>query len=289
MPASGIAGDLGKEKEMELQVKEYQLPAEIEFNFEDLKKELTEKVQFYETLVYTDDQIKQAKADKAALNKLKKALNDERIRREKEYMMPFEAFKGKVNEIIAIIDKPVAIIDRQVKEYEKKEEEEKRGRIIELFDSLPSKPEWLKVEQIWDTRWLNKSVSLRMIEDNMLGWLGRIGTELATINSLGEGAFEAAEEYKKTLDLGRAVQEGKRIAEIARRKKEWDEEQKKIEQNRNANPLPTVEEDFMPAPAEEKAPVEDADWISFKALLTIPQAKALKKFFEDNGITFKAI
>ena len=51
-----------------------------------MKQELTEKVSMYETLVYTDDQIKEAKADKAQLNKLKKALNDERIRIEKEYM-----------------------------------------------------------------------------------------------------------------------------------------------------------------------------------------------------------
>lgn len=276
---------------MELQVKEYQLPAEIEFNFEELKKELTDKVQFYETLVYTDDQIKQAKADKAALNKLKKALNDERIRREKEYMVPFNAFKAKVNEILAIIEKPVAVIDRQVKEYEKKEEQDKRVRIIELFDELPNKPEWLRVEQIWDPRWLNKSVSFRMIGDNMLGWCGRIDTELRTIRSLVEGAFEAEEVYKKTLDLGQAVQEGKRIADITKRKQEWNEEQKRIVEkaNREAEPLPDVETDFMPAPTPAVEPEGEADWIAFKALLTIPQAIALKKFFDDNGISFEAI
>lgn len=269
---------------MELQVKEYQLPSEIEFNFEELKRELTEKVQFYETLVYTDDQIKQAKADKAALNKLKKALNDERIRREKEYMMPFDAFKRKVNEILAIIDKPVAVIDRQVKDYEKKEEEEKKAKIIDLFSGLPNKPEWLKVEQIWDPRWLNKSVSFRMIEDNIIGWCGRIDTELRTIAGLGDGAFEAAEVYKKTLDLGMAVAEGQRIAEIARKKKEHEEQAKAQE------PIPKVEEqDFMPLPVEENTPAADAEWIAFKALLTIPQALELKAFFESRGIEFKAI
>lgn len=74
---------------MELKVNEYQLPEQILFNYEELKAELTEKVQHYETLVYTDDQIKEAKADRATLNKLKKALSDERIRREREYMQPF--------------------------------------------------------------------------------------------------------------------------------------------------------------------------------------------------------
>lgn len=75
---------------MELKMHEYQLPEKILFNYEELKRELTEKVSHYETLVYTDDQIKEAKADKAALNKLKKALNDERIRREREYIPALE-------------------------------------------------------------------------------------------------------------------------------------------------------------------------------------------------------
>lgn len=100
---------------MELKMHEYQLPEKILFNYEELKRELTEKVSHYETLVYTDDQIKEAKADKAALNKLKKALNDERIRREREYMAPFADFKTKINEIIGIIDKPIAVIDTQVR------------------------------------------------------------------------------------------------------------------------------------------------------------------------------
>ena len=105
---------------MELRVNEVAIPEKIDFNYEELKAELTSKVSFYETLVYTDDQIKDAKADKANLNKLKRALNDERIRREKEYMQPFNVFKAQINEIIGIIDKPIAVIDEQVKAYDEK-------------------------------------------------------------------------------------------------------------------------------------------------------------------------
>lgn len=106
---------------MELKMNDYQLPGKISFNFEELKQELTEKVQHYETLVYTDDQIKEAKADRANMNKLRRSLNDERIRMEKEYMAPFDEFKAKINEIISIVDKPVALIDKQIKEYEDKD------------------------------------------------------------------------------------------------------------------------------------------------------------------------
>lgn len=53
---------------MELKMNEYQLPQNISFNFEELKAELTEKARLYETIVYTDDQIQEAKKDKANLN-----------------------------------------------------------------------------------------------------------------------------------------------------------------------------------------------------------------------------
>ena len=86
---------------MELKIAQVTLPEQIEFNYQELKNEITTKANEYANIVYTDDTIKEAKADKAALNKLKKALNDERIRQEKEYMKPFNDFKTKVNELIA--------------------------------------------------------------------------------------------------------------------------------------------------------------------------------------------
>lgn len=52
-------------------------------------------------------------------------MNDEQILRKKEYMQPFNAFKAQINEIIGIIDKPVAVIDAQIKEYEEKQKKEK--------------------------------------------------------------------------------------------------------------------------------------------------------------------
>ena len=46
------------EKQMEFRMKEYQLPEKIKFNYGELKQELTANVKLYETLVYTDEQIK---------------------------------------------------------------------------------------------------------------------------------------------------------------------------------------------------------------------------------------
>lgn len=277
---------------MELKVNEVAIPDVIQFNYDELKQELTEKVSMYETMVYTDDQIKQAKADKASLNKLKKALNDERIRREKEYLQPFNEFKVKINEIISIIDKPVAVIDKQVKEYEEKCKEDKRQTILEYFDTRkPSFPEWLTLEHIFDDRWLNASTSMKSIKDNIDEWINRVNSELTTLESLPQFSFEATEEYKRTLDISRAIAEGKRLADIQKRKEEQErlKAEQEAEKHPQEAPQTKLEEHMTPPVEEQKQAKEDAQWISFSAYLTVPQALELKEFFNSRNIDFKAI
>lgn len=179
---------------MELKMHEYQLPEKILFNYEELKRELTEKVSHYETLVYTDDQIKEAKADKAALNKLKKALNDERIRREREYMAPFADFKTKINEIIGIIDKPIAVIDTQVRAYEEQQKEDKLKKIKELWGTL-AVPEGLSFEKIYNPKWLNASTSMKSIAEQMNAAIEKFHQDMTTLANLPEFGFEAQQVY----------------------------------------------------------------------------------------------
>lgn len=173
---------------MELRMNDYQLPEAISFNFEELKAELESKAAVYASLVYTDENIKEAKADRASLNKLKKALNDERIRREKEYMVPFNQFKAQVNEIISIIDRPCAIIDKQVKEHEEKQKLIKLEQIKTLF--MKFNFAGFGFEQIYEDKWLNASVSLKSIEEAMLEKINRISNDIKTLENLSESALK---------------------------------------------------------------------------------------------------
>ena len=218
---------------MELRVNEVTIPEKISFNYEELKAELTEKVAFYETLVYTDDQVKDAKADRATLNKLKKTLNDERIRREKEYMQPFNEFKAQVNEIIEIIDKPIAVIDKQVKEFEDQKKANKQNAIEELFATIGFQ-NFVTLEKIWDPKWLNASVSMKSIEEQMRSRMYQIGDDVLTLHNLPEFGFEATEVYKQTLDINKAIKEAQRMAEIAKAKTEAEAKKKAAEEARKA-------------------------------------------------------
>lgn len=286
-------------KQMELRVNEIAIPEPITFNYEELKQELTEKVSVYETMVYTDENIKEAKTDRANLNKLKKALNDERIRREKEYMQPFNEFKAQINEIIGIIDKPCAVIDKQVKEYEEQQKQKKVAQIDDFMKEIEKElPDDMHIPM--NEKWLNASVSMKSIQEEIKAQAEQIKTDLATIENLPEFSFEAAEVYKSTLDLGKAVNEAHRLSEIAKRKAEAD----RLKTEREA------EQARLKAEAEAKAPtvtatvnvggqtipvaeipvnVPDKQWISFRASLTVAEARELKQFFDDRKIEFEAI
>ena len=280
--------------EMKVIIDEYQLPQELKFNFEELKTELQAKAKEYEIMTYTEEQLTEAKKDRANLNKLKKALNDERIRREKEYMQPFNEFKSKINEIIAIIDKPVAMIDAQVKNYEEKKKEEKQEAINALF-AAKEFPEWITVGQIQDKSWLNATTSMKQIEDNLDGWKNRISAELKTIEGLQEFSFEATEVYKNTLDMAKAIAEGQRLADIQKRKKEAEEaaarmkaEAEAKKQQEEAEKTGEKMAEGYAEGVEEKKPSGGA-WIKFEAFLDIENAKKLRAFFESNGIEFRAV
>lgn len=290
---------------MELRVNEVAIPEKISFNYEELKAELTEKVTFYETLVYTDDQVKDAKADRATLNKLKKTLNDERIRREKEYMQPFNEFKAQVNEIIGIIDKPIAVIDKQVKEFEDQKKAKKQKDIEELFASIGFQS-FVTLEKIWDPKWLNASTSMKSIEEQMRSRMYHIGDDVLTLHNLPEFGFEATEVYKQTLDINKAIKEAQRMAEIAKAKTEAEakkkaaEEARKAEEERKAKEIKEEQTVIAPAEPNDQAvtpsePVQSANStqermvVRFEVLLTTEDAYALKEFFKSRNIEFKAI
>lgn len=276
---------------MELRVNEVAIPERIDFNYEELKAELSSKVSFYETLVYTDDQIKDAKADRVKLRKLKDALNSERIRREKEYMQPFNAFKAQINEIIGIIDKPIAVIDEQVKAFDEKRKAEKQKAIEELFSQMGFQ-NFVTLEKIWDPKWLNASVSMKSIEDQMRSRMYEIGNGVLTLSQLPEFGFEATEVFKETLDINKAISEAKRMSEIAKAKAEA-EARRKAEEERKAQERATEEQRAAMAqamtPPEDIQPVPQKMVVKFEVELTTEDATALREFFQSRNITFRAI
>lgn len=283
---------------MELKVNSVSIPEAITFNYEELKAELLQKASFYETLVYTPDQIRDAKTDRANLNRLKKALNDERLKREREYMKPFDDFKAKINEIIRIIDKPASVIDQQIKAAEEQQKEEKLEKIKEYFEAafLYGEPasKLIAFEKIHDPRWLNASVSMKSIQEAIDSRLEKVAEDLAVVRSLPSYAFEAEQAYLSTLDLAKAVSEAHRLQEMAEKKAAYEAEQEKRKAEAAAiKPTEPADIPCTPWGAENippELPTEPLrEWVRFQALMTVDEAKALGQYMRSHGIKYKSV
>lgn len=262
----------------------------IEWNHEEIKAEVKEKLSFYNNLVYTEDQIKDAKTDRAKLNKFITALEDKRKAIKKQCLAPYETFETEMKEIIDLVKEPVNLIDVQISDFEKKKKEEKREKIVELWDSL-DKPEWLKLEQLFQDKFLNASCTIKTIEQYFLDGIKDARRNIETLSNLPEFGFEACEVYKTTLDVNRAISEAQRMSAIAKAKKETAEklEQLKKEEEFAKGMNPPVEATSSKMEQVQQQATSPKFEVKFVAYMTVDEAKELKKFFEDRQIEFKAI
>lgn len=285
---------------MELRVEPVTFPEAIRFNYEEMKAEITSSTEVYKNLVYTDDQIDDAKKKRAELNKWIKVLNDERIKIKKECLKSYEEFEWKIKDLVEIVNESVRSIDKQVKEFEQNKKEEKRKEIEALFETIGFQA-FVKLEMIWDEKWLNASVSMRSIEEKMRERMYQIGTDIMTLNRLSEYAFEAVAVYKETLDMNRSIAEAQRMSDIAkqkaeveaRKKAEEERRAKEAEEKKASEKTAIISESVLEQQQPEHTVTEPEEpekmEVRFAALLTTEDALALKEFFQSRNIEFRAI
>lgn len=272
---------------------------EIQWNNEELKAEIAAKMTEYEGLVFTEDTIKDAKKDRATLNKLKTAFEDERKRIKKAYMDPYNKFESQVKEVVALIERPIGLIDSQIKEVEENKKLQKKKDIEELFQGIGFQS-FVTLDKIFDNKWLNATVSMTSIETQMKERIFQIGSDIHAINQLPEFSFEAMETYKETLDLGRAISEGQKLADIQKRKIAQEEERRRLQQEaeerkrREAEREKAEKEKMTVSVAEilrteilEKAVIQEQVYtIDFRVTATKTQLDLLKNFLKESNITY---
>lgn len=272
---------------------------EIKWNNEELKAAIAEKMKEYKGLVFTEETISEGKKDRANLNKLHGAIDDERKRVKKLCMEPCNRFEKEVKEVLALVDEQISAIDVQIKEVEQIRKEEKQKAVQELFESIGFQ-KFVTLEMIWDEKWLNASVALSKVENQMKETMYRIGEEVGTISRLPEFSFEAMEVYKKTLDLTQAIKKGQELADIQKRKEEAlarqkaEEERRKVEEaatgKESENPEEAADTHDAPKKAEEndytRVVSEPVMRIDFRVWGTKEQILALRDYMKQNNLKF---
>lgn len=258
----------------------------IDWNHDELKAALLQKLEYYKGLVYTEDQIKEAKADRAKLNALTTAIDDKRKQVKKQCLQPYEQFEAQIKDLLAVIKEPVALIDSQIKGYEEEKKQKKLEEVKALFERLKDAAgeelEFVSFEQIFEDKFLNASISLKMVETVISNKFNSIKCNLKTIADLKEYSFEATEVYKDTLNINEALEKARYMVEIAKKKAE--EERKEQEKEEEVKEVaPDLQE------AEEPATDVKREWTAFEAYLSTEEAKMLASWLKLNNIKIRRV
>lgn len=232
----------------------------IKWNKEELEAAVRQKIASYEDIVYTEANMKQAKADRAELNNLVKAIEERRKMVKKIINEPYDVFEKELKEVLALIQKPVGIIDRQVKAFEDQQKEEKKKSIQKSYDEvIGDLAEVLPFERVFDIRYLNQTYKLATAQVEVKAKVEKVRTDLETIDSLeSKYKLNAKDVYIKTLDLSKALAENKRLSDLEekleaekRRKAEEEAERKRLAEERRK-----AEEERAKAEEEQQKALE---------------------------------
>jgi hypothetical protein len=235
---------------------EKELPEAIIFNFDEIKKELSLALKKYQNLVVTEDAITEAKATRADLNRLKKAINDGRIQVGKQWNKPYDEFKKKCDELIGMIDDPTAEIDKQIKEFEEFQKAEKKADLMLVYSEyIGDIAPLISFEKLFDPKWLNKSVSLQNASQELMDKIFEAQKDIKIIVEMKtECESVMIDKYAQTLSMSEALAE----------KTRFEESQKQIQKLKNEIKdiiFPNVPEEeilFYNAPVEEEETKEIA-------------------------------
>jgi hypothetical protein len=182
---------------------------EYKFNFNEIKNDLILQLEKFNNLVVTDDAIKEAKASRADLNKLKKEISDKVSEIKKEHNKPFDLFKKQTDELIELINKPVFAIDAQIKSYEQKLKDEKLLQIKDFWNesSLWSE-EVISFNKIFQDKWLNASESMNKVKTEITNLIVRISSDIDIIKAFNS-PFESAlmDIYLRHFDVSTTMRE----------------------------------------------------------------------------------
>ena len=132
-------------------------PSEITINNETKLKELVDvTISRYGSLVFTDDNIPEAKQAKADLNKVAKLLDDQRKAVKKEYSKPLKEFETKINGYTNQIKLVSEGINESISAFEESEKAKRLDKLVSTIEEISPNYGIDSSELTINPSWLNK-------------------------------------------------------------------------------------------------------------------------------------
>lgn len=263
------------------------LPEIIENNGDEVKAWLAEKMESYSGIVVTPDTIRAAKDDKAALNKLRAALEERRKEVKRDYLAPYQRFEEIYKELIALIDAPISSIDKQIKAFEEQELSEKYARIESYFnDCMASSinvPIEVDFDRILNPKWKNKTMKESALQQEIYDTLCRIRDDVQELHDYYAESphFTAIMNcYMQGYDKGCALAYAAALVQ---------QEQRRQEQEAQRSAQQPVREPEQPVYELSEEEQEQLITGTFRVTGTRAQIIALRDFMRNQKITFELV
>ncbi len=264
---------------------------EIQWNAEALKNEIAQKAQEYKNIAYTAEQSAEMKKDRAKLNALVTAIEDQRKAVKRFYQVPYEKFEAQVKEVLAPVREAISLIDSGLAEIEEKYRQDKQEKMNGYYEAEAGDLKSLiPFERTVKGEYYKRTFTDKKLEQAYKDFFFRVREDLLALEELPEQYRDkAALKYVESFSLSDALREGKRLEEMERVMKERRARKEAEAQAaaKRADVVPPAQ-----VTVTEEGPVVPQDitekklQLDFRVRGTRQQLMALKKFMEDNGIEY---
>lgn len=256
--------------------------SKVEDNILEAKQYALDLKEYYSKLVFTPEQYDEAKGERAGINKIIKNIADYRKNIVAEFKKPIEVFETTAKETEKILKETADFVDIQVKNFESKEKEEKRKQIEEIFNQLVEELiDIVPLTKIFDEKWLNKTVKITTVENEIKDKLFSIRNDLKAIDELhSEFELEIKNAYLQDFDLSKAIIKNNQL-------KEQKEKLLKVVETKQE-----IETEKIETMLKEEVKEEITDPIltyTLRITAALTKQKALKEFLILNQMDFEKI
>ena len=288
-----------------------QKPGAISTNFEEVKAKLSEQLEVYSKMVFTEETKKSAKDTVAELRKGKAELQNRCKEVKKEWMIPFDAFMNQANELAEMFDKPISKILEQIDAFEQKRIADKKEVISNIYAELINEEEIVRLiplAKIYNTKWENATFKEKDIREEMMQKKLALKDALETIRGMHSQMEERAIAlFVDTFNLSESVklinEYERQKAEILEREREQmrraEEERIRAEERRRIEEERRAEEEKAKAIESAKAEVveqlipddigaEEKGWL-YTIMLTPDAKEKLDMYLDSVGIEYYAM
>lgn len=262
-----------------------QLPI-IQEQLQQIKADVTTRVETALSLVCTEDTVKSIKDERAKLNKEYKYWEDKRKEVKKAVLSPYEQFEDIYKSCVSDIFKKADIeLKTKIDSVENELKAKKRTEVFTYFEELceANSLDFITFERANIN--VTLSASLKSLKEQAKTFIDRICDDLKLIETQ-EHKDEILYEYKQSLNVSAAITSvADRYKAIEAEKAKEEERKAKEEAAQKAvEKVEKVVETLTPPKVEEAEPILT---VQFTVKGTRTQLKALKEFLNNGGYDYE--